>query len=438
MLLQTPKGTKDILPEDQKYYNFIQEEVEKQSEINGFEKIETPLFEYASLYTRALGEDSDVVEKEMYQVSRFGADNDAKKSLDKARDKEKIVLRPEYTAGIVRSYIEHGMINQPQPVQLYYMGPVFRYSKPQKGRLRQFWQVGFELIGAPDPSTDARLISLVYSLGRSLRLKNLTLLVNSIGDKKCRPNLKAVLKDYYSKKRAVLCDDCQKRIDNNPFRLLDCKNPSCQKLAKSAPPLIDYLCVACKDHFKQTLEFLDEAEVPYDIDPHLVRGLDYYTKTVFELVQKNDTKRQNSIAGGGRYDELIEQYDQKATPAIGVSFGVERIINLLKSQKIKIVEAEKPQVFIAQLGEEAKKKTLNILEILQKDDIKVRSALSKSTLKSQLKLADKLDVKVTIIVGQREVLDGTVILRDMKEGIQEVVEYNKFLKRLKERLDIKK
>lgn len=430
MLLQTPKGTKDILPDDFKFYQFIEKEVAKQAEINGFEKIETPYFEYQNLYNRALGGDSDIVAKEMYQVKRLADDS-------KIDEDQKLVLRPEYTAGIVRAYIEHGLKNQPQPIQLYYFGPVFRYSQPQKGRLRQFWQFGFELIGAGDPSTDARLISLVYSLFKALRLENCNILINSLGNKNCRHNLKEVIQNYYSKKRAALCDDCQKRIEKNPFRLLDCKETSCQKIAKSAPPLIDHLCEACKDHFRQTLEFLDEAEVPYDLEPRLVRGLDYYTRTVFEVIQKSDTKRQNALAGGGRYDELIELYGEKATPAIGVAFGTERIIEILKQQKTKIEIGEKPQIFIAQLGEEAKKKTLGILDKLQKEDLKVRSALSKSTLKSQLKLADKLGVKITLIVGQREVLDGTVIIRDMKEGVQEVVDEKNFLERLKAKLGSK-
>jgi len=428
MLIQTPRGTKDILPEDQKYFQFIQKKVDGQAEINGFEKIDTPIFEYQSLFTHGLGEDSDIVEKEMYQVARFG---------QKSEEKEKLILRPEGTAGVVRAYIEHGMKSWPQPVPLYYFGPMFRYNRPQKGRFRQFWQFGFELIGAEDPASDARLISLVYALIKSLKLDDATILVNSIGCKNCRPNIKTGLADFFAKKKTVLCQDCQKRASKNPFRILDCKNESCQKIAKLTPPIIDQLCEACQDHFKQVLEFLDEAEVPYDLDPTLVRGLDYYTRTCFEVVLKSDIRRQNSLGGGGRYDELVKLYGGNPTPAIGVAFGVERIIDTLKAKNIKPDETEKAQVFIAQLGEKAKKKTIALLEIFQNEGIVARAALTKNNLKSQLKNADNLAVPITIIIGQREVMDGTAIIRDMKGGIQEVVEQEAVLDKIKRKLNIK-
>ncbi len=429
MILQTPRGTKDILPEDQKYFKFIQEAVERQTGINGYEKIETPIFEYQSLFTKGIGEDSDIVEKEMYEVKRLGE--------ERSDEKEKLILRPEYTAGVARAYIEHGMKSWPQPVQLYYFGPVFRYNRPQRGRLREFWQFGFELLGASDPATDAQMISLAYSLCKSLHLADCAILVNSIGCRSCRPKLKVALKDFFSKKKAVLCEDCKRRLETNPFRILDCKNKICQKFTSQTPPLIDQLCIKCKDHFKQVLEFLDEAEVPYDLEPTLVRGLDYYTKTCFEVVLKSDLTRQNSLGGGGRYDELIKLYGGPNTPAIGMAFGVERIIDILKKQKVQIKEAKKTQIFIAQLGKKAKKRAVNLLDLLQGEGISVRAALAKSGLRSQLKMANKLDAAITVIIGQREVVDGTAIIRDMKEGAQEVVEQEEVLDRVKRKLGLK-
>ncbi len=429
MNLQTPRGTKDILPEDQKYFKFIQEVIEKQAGINGYEKIETPIFEYQSLFVKGVGEDSDIVEKEMYEVKRLGE--------EKPKEKEKLILRPEYTAGVARAYIEHGMKSWPQPVQLYYFGPVFRYSRPQRGRLREFWQFGFELLGADDPATDAWMISLAYTICKSLHLTDCVILVNSIGCRSCRPTLKAALKDFFDKKKAILCEDCKRRLESNPFRVLDCKNKACQKIASQAPPLIDQLCIKCKNHFKQVLEFLDEAEIPYDLEPTLVRGLDYYTKTCFEVVLKSDLGRQNTLGGGGRYDELIRLYEGPNTPAVGMAFGIERIIDILKKQKVQIKKSEKPQIFIAQLGEEAKKKAVSLLDLLQSEGISARAALAKSALKSQLKMANKLDAAICIIIGQREVVDGTAIIRDMREGVQEVVEQEEVLDRIKRKLGMK-
>lgn len=431
MVLKTPRGTKDILPEDQRYFKFIQNIVERQTEINGYEKIETPIFEYESLFRKGTGKDSEIVQKEMYQVKRLAQEG----SRDK--EEERLILRPEYTPGIARAYIEHGMKSWPQPVQLYYFGPVFRYNRPQKGRLRQFWQFGFEQIGISDPAADARMISLAYSICKALRLKDIVILVNNIGCSSCRPILKAALKDFFEKKKAVLCEDCKRRLEKNTFRILDCKNKICQKLTSQAPPAIDQLCGKCKEHFRQVLELLDEAEVPYDLEPALVRGLDYYTKTTFEVVTKSDIQRQNALGGGGRYDDLIKLYGGPDVPAIGMAFGVERITDVLKSRKIKLEESEKPQIFIAQLGEKAKKKTVSLLELLQDEGILVRAALSKDSLKSQLKMADKLEVPITIILGQREVMDGTAIIRDMEEGVQEVVEQEEILDRIKRKLGMK-
>jgi histidyl-tRNA synthetase len=432
MLIQAPRGTKDLLPDDFKYYKFIENTIDAQAEINGFERIETPAFEYESIFLKSLGDTSDIVEKEMYEVKRFS--NQGSKDND---EKEKLVLRPEGTASIVRAYIEHGMKTWTQPVQLYYFSPMFRYDRPQKGRMRQFWQFGFEQIGSSDPGSDARMISLAHSICKALRLDDAIILVNSLGCKNCRPNLKVFIKEFFEKKKVGLCKDCQKRLTKNPFRILDCKEKSCQKIAKTMPPIVDRLCEECKDHFKQVLEFLDEAEVSYDLDPRLVRGLDYYTRTIFEVVEKGDTSRQNTLMGGGRYDNLIEAYGEKSTPAIGFASGVERIIEVLKKKNIKIEDAEKPQVFIAQLGEKAKRKAITLLELLQNEGIRSKAALSKNNLKSQLHIADKFGVSQTIIIGQREVMDGTAIIRDMKEGIQEVVEQEELLDRLKRKLDLK-
>jgi histidyl-tRNA synthetase len=275
---------------------------------------------------------------------------------------------------------------------------------------------------------------LAWNILKDLGLTRLVIKINSLGCSHCRPDIKNLLTNYFEKRKVLLCADCQERLKNNPLRILDCKRPSCREIMTDAPALVDNLCENCRDEFKQVLEYLDEAQVSYDLDPHLVRGLDYYTKTTFEIVNTSDLGAQTSLAGGGRYDGLIELYGGRPTPAIGFSFGVERVISQLKKQKVKIREEVKARVFVVQLGEMAKKQALGILSQLQKVNIPTRAALSKSSIKSQLKMADKLGVDFTLIIGQKEAMDRTIIIRDMSEGVQEILDQEDLVEKIKDKL----
>lgn len=419
--IQHVTGMHDILPEDWKLWDFCIEKFEKLVKSYGFQRLETPILEKTDLFIRSVGEATDIVEKEMLSFRDKGGEN--------------LTLRPEGTVCIARSYIEHGMHSLSQPQKFYYIGPMFRYSRPQAGRFRQFWQFGLEILGDKSAILDAQIIFLTLKYLSSLGLTEPEIGINSIGCRNCRVQYKEMLKDYYTLKQRMLCDDCKRRLKINPLRLLDCKQKQCQVLASGAPQIIDSLCEECHDHFKAVLEFLDEAEVPYQLDPHLVRGLDYYTKTVFEVWTKSDKEmKTQALAGGGRYDELIEFLGGRPTPSVGVAFGVERIVSLLKEKHIEPKE-EKPEVFFAQLGELAKKKSLRIFDKLTTSGIKIKEALSKDSLTAQLELADKLGVDLTLILGQKEAADGTILIRDMESGIQEIVNLENIIEEVKKRLE---
>ena len=420
--IQHIPGMHDILPKDWKLWSFCLEKFIKLVEPYGFRRIETPVLEKTELFARSVGEATDIVEKEMFTFKDKGGEN--------------LTLRPEGTASIVRAYIEYGMGSLPQPQKLYYLEPMFRYARPQSGRFRQFHQAGLEILGDIHSVLDAQIIFLTWKYLYQLGLKDLEIRINSIGCRNCRAQYKEVLKDYYILKKRMLCEDCKRRLKTNPLRLLDCKEKQCQILAQGAPQIVDYLCEECHDHFKGVLEYLDEIDIPYTLDPHLVRGLDYYTKTVFEIWPKFGENVETvplALAGGGRYDELVEFLGGKSTPAVGVAIGLERVISLLQEQEIELPE-EEPDVFLAQLGELAKKKSIKIFDNLLEEGIKVREALSKDSLRSQLKIADKLGVAITLILGQKEAAEGTILVRDMKSGIQEIVSLEKIADEVKKRL----
>lgn len=416
--IQKPRGMKDILPEEQKYWQFISDIVDKRCRSFNLDKIETPIIESKELFVRAIGETTDIVEKEIYEVRRA-----SEREIDKEDDKDQLVLRPEYTAGVVRAYLEQGMQSWPQPVKLYSLGPLFRYDRPQKGRYRQFWQFNLEVLGDANPLTDALLILLIWQIFQDLELKkDIIVAINSIGCKSCRPKIKKKIVDYYKKYREALCLNCQRRLEINPLRLLDCKENKCQKIATGSPQIIDNLCVDCKKHFMQVLEYLDELSIPYDLNPRLVRGLDYYTRTTFEIRDIKDKERQFSLGGGGRYDNLVELYGGKSTPAIGFAAGMERIIDKIKELKIKAPELEGADVYLVQIGDKAKKKALPLISELGEKGVKVSCALGKESLKAQLKNANKMQAKFALIIGQREALDKTVIIRNMEEASQETID----------------
>jgi len=405
-LYQAPRGTSDTLPKEQAYWHYIEQKVVDICQLYGYERIDTPTFEDTGLFARSVGEETDIVQKEMYTFEDMGGN--------------KITLRPEGTAPVCRAYLEHGLHNLPQPVKLYYIAAIFRYERPQAGRYRQHYQFGYEAIGSDDPTLDVEVIDMAWQLFQSLNLHRLTLQLNSIGCKQCRPGYLTVLKDYYAKHTDDLCPDCKSRLKRNPLRLLDCKKPFCQQLADSAPRSIDYLCPECDDHFKQVQKNLGLLALPFEINHRLVRGLDYYTKTVFEI-QPEEEGAQATIGGGGRYDDLIEELGGEPTPAIGFATGIERIILNLKKQNIPVPPLPRPQVFIAFVGDEARDEAIKLAATLRKNGIGAIEALGSKSLKAQLRQANNLGARHTVIIGEQEVKTGTAILRDMNTSEQKTV-----------------
>lgn len=418
MRFQAPRGTFDILPEEQKYWERIRSTVKQIVTAYGFLCIDTPIFENAQLFMRGTGLFTDIVQKEMYTLRTKGGDY--------------LALRPEFTPGIVRAYIEHGMKSWPQPIKLFSIGPVFRHEKPQAGRFRQFHQFNLEIIGEGGALNDVLIIQLVFLIFKKLGIKGFTLQINSIGCSQCRPDYRKLLIDYYRKQRKKLCRHCRERLKLNPLRLLDCKEEKCRQLANNAPQVIDHLCEECHAHFKEVLESLDEVGISYILNSHLVRGLDYYTKTVFEF--RLEGQNPIELAGGGRYDGLVELLGGKPTPAVGVAGGIERVISALKSQDIKIGQESSPRIFLVQLGELSRRRSLKLFEELRNKGLKVAEALGKDSIKSQLKVADKLGVDIALILGQKEALENSIIIRDMKSGAQETVPVEKVVKEIKRRL----
>ncbi|MBL7021883.1 histidine--tRNA ligase [Patescibacteria group bacterium] len=417
------KGMKDIMPSDQKYWEYLRKILNRLSFDYNYDRIDTPMAEFTNLFKRSVGDHTDIVEKEMYSFEDKGG--------------EKITLRPEMTAGTVRAYIEHGLVNKPQPVKLFYMGPCFRYDKPQAGRQRQFWQMGFEAIGDEAPIIDAQVINMGYKLLSKLHLPSVVQ-INSLGCNECRPNYHEVLLDFVKAKKKQLCEDCKRRVNKNPLRVLDCKEESCQEIIADAPQQVDYLCDDCRTHFVSVLEYLDELEIVYNLNSKIVRGLDYYTRTCFEYtLQDAGESRQGVLGGGGRYDGLVEELGGRPTPAVGVAMGAERIVKELKRLDIKVPELKQYDIFVAQLGKEARKKCISLYEELLADDLKVVENFSKDGIKGQLEQANKLGVVYALIIGQKEMVDNTVLIRDMENGIQETVDFAKVVSAVKKRLKAK-
>jgi histidyl-tRNA synthetase len=420
-LLQTPRGMKDILPEDYLYYDYLIEVTKKTLEFYNFRRCEPPVLEKAELYNKSIGSNTDIVEKEMY-------------TLKTKEEGEFLALRPEYTAGIVRAYIENGMFNWPQPIKLYSFGPVFRHEKPQAGRYRQFYQLNIESIGDASSALDAEVIlaSRAFLENLGFNQSDLEIRINSIGCNRCRPLYIRALVRYCKQHLKDICKDCQKRLKTNPLRVLDCKNPKCVVIKEKAPSFLDYLCGDCKDHFKNVLDILDNVGVSYVLDKTLVRGLDYYSRTVFEI-RKKEKETSLSLAGGGRYDYLVKLLGGLDRPAVGVAFGVERLVEELKVIKKKF-EFPKPKVFLIQIGDAAKKQAFILLEKLRKANILTEANLEKDNINSQIKNADRVNAPYALILGQQEVLDGMIILKDMTSGLQETIPLERIIEELKKRL----
>lgn len=425
---QNVKGMRDLVGDQVFAFQGFFEKAAEIALYYGFKPIETPILEKEELFTRGVGEVTDIVGKEMYSLRTKGGD--------------KLAMRPEGTAPVMRAYIEQGMQTLPQPVLLYYHGPFFRHESPQKGRYRQFYQFGIEVLGTTKSIADAMIIKVFIAILTEAGITNTQLEINSIGDKECRHIYRRELVNYYKKHAKNICADCRERLKNNPLRVLDCKNPKCQPIKKGAPESITYLCSACKSHFKEVLEYLETMGIPYMINPNLVRGLDYYSRTVFEISElptenqpeetddKNDKKTDVSeekaaplaIASGGRYDYLAKMIgSKKDIPAVGGGIGVDRVILSPNYANLAPRIVKKPKIFFIQLSFDAKLKSFEVIEILREARIPVAHSLSKDSLGVQLAIAEKSRTPYTIILGQKEAIDGTVIVRNMNNRSQDTV-----------------
>ena len=416
------RGMRDLLPQDQVYWKRIEEKLQVISEAYGYDRIETPMVEDASLFVRGVGKATDIVEKELYSWETAGG--------------EHVALRPEGTASAVRAYVHHGMLNLPQPVKMWYSGPMFRYDRPQAGRFRQFFQVGFECIGEADAVVDAQMVIMAWNILKELGIEA-TVRINSIGTPESRANYKNALVSYFRTKRSKLSEDDKKRLLKNPLRLLDSKDPGMQELKAEAPQIVDWLDEESKAHFMHVLEYLDEVGVPYQLDPYLVRGLDYYTKTVFELYASSDDQElaQTALGGGGRYDGLVELLGGRPTPASGFALGLDRVVSRMKEKAPVTQVVNKVEVFLAQLGEMGRKRALALFEEFRQAGIPVGEAFAKSSIKGQMELANKRGAKWAVVIGQKEVLDGTAIIRDMDAGTQETVDVKKLVQEICKKME---
>ena len=416
------RGFRDILPDEQPYWDFVTDSLTKLSNDYSFGRIRLPFLEQSKLFERSIGKGTDIVEKEMFTFEDPGGD--------------KVSLRPEATAQIARAYIEHGMLNLPQPVKLWYLEPMFRHDRPQAGRYRQFWQWGLEAVGTDEPIIDAQIILMVHRLLKELGL-DVVMKINSIGTEDVRREYTMELVSYFKQFRSKLSEVDKKRLTKNPLRLLDSKEEGMAELKVDAPQIVDWLDESSKQDFMKLIEYLDEADVPYELDPFLVRGLDYYGKTVFEVfaVDGEGEQGKNALGGGGRYDTLVHQLGgrEETAGAMGAAVGIERVILAMKKQGI---EPPKKQVdvFFAQLGEAARRKGLMIFEDFRKEGVAVAEAFGKGSLKIQLEMADKMKARLALILGQKEVLDGTIIIRDMDSGGQEIVDSKKVVEIVKKQL----
>ena len=404
---QSPKGVHDVLPDDHLYFSFIKKVVRYRCREAGFRRITTPLFENIDVFNRSLGEATDVVEKEMFTFE--------------SKSGKKLALKPEGTAGVVRAYIQHGMQQLPQPVELYYIEPHFRYNRPQKGRYRQFHQFGCEIIGEEDPAIDAQIIYLAHKINQDLGIADqLKLQINTIGSMEDRKKYKEELQSYFAGKERSLTEEDRRRLKINPLRLLDSKDEDAQILVSLAPKLEDVMSTESKEKFETLLSYLDELNVPYERNSYLVRGLDYYTHTVFEFWSKKDGA-QNATGGGGRYDGLVELMGGQPTPAIGFAAGIERTIEYMKELGVRPPNKDRIHIFVAQLGDVAKKRSLSLLAELRDRGINTFGSVGKGSIKSQMRVADRMQARYSLILGQIEVQEGTIILRDMDRGSQETI-----------------
>ena len=416
MAVKAPKGTKDILPQESYKWQYVEKLVRKLTALAGYREVRTPIFEHTELFLRGVGDTTDIVQKEMYTFTDKG--------------NRSITLRPEGTAGVVRAFLEGGLPSNAQPTKMYYLSaPVFRYEKPQSGRLREHHQFGVEVFGAPDASIDAEVIGLALTLLGELGLKGLRLNINSIGCEKCRPQYNELLKQYLREHTEELCDSCKERMDRNPLRALDCKEERCRAVVKNAPLMIDHLCGECSGHFEKLKKYLDAMGIGYAVNPFIVRGLDYYTKTVFEIIS-DSIGAQGTVCGGGRYDRLMKQVGGPDMPGIGFGMGIERLLLVMENEGISIEKPSLTDIFLCAHGEEAHLRTAQLVRELRAKGIKADMDHCARSMKAQFKYADKLGAKFVGVVGETELAEGTLVLKTMQTGEERSIhqdEIEKFL-----------
>ncbi len=409
LIARKPKGTQDIVPSNVHKWHTVEALARETAECFGFKEIRVPTFESTSLFERSVGDTTDVVQKEMYTVT-------AKQSL-KSDKETSFTLRPEGTAGVARAVIENGILNEALPQKVYYLINCFRHEKPQAGRLREFHQFGAEMYGSTLPSADAEMISLAKNYIDRLGLKSVKLFINSIGCKTCRAKYHEALKEYFENKKSQLCDTCKNRLEKNPMRILDCKSPICSEIASEAPVIIEYLCDECHEHFEKLKGYLRELEIDFEVNPKIVRGLDYYTKTVFEFVT-TDIGAQGTVCGGGRYDGLIEEIGGNKMPALGFAMGLERLILTMESQGLGFIEPKQCDLFIATMGDKANLKAMTLTSQMRLEGLRVEYDLVGRGLKAQMKYADKMGARYVVVIGDNEIETGTVNVKNMKTGEQ--------------------
>lgn len=395
------KGTQDMLPKDAYKWHYIESVAQNVAKQFDFKEIRTPVFEKTELFQRGVGDTTDVVQKEMYTFDDKGG--------------RSITLRPEGTAGAMRSILEHGLFNEALPIKSYYVTSCYRYEKPQAGRLREFHQFGVECIGAPSPTADAEVIMLGAKILDRLQIKNISLEINSIGCPTCRAKYTQALKDYFSQYKDKLCDTCLSRLDRNPMRILDCKSPICKEIASDAPVILDYLCDECKEHFEKVKSYLDAAEIKYTINPQIVRGLDYYTKTVFEFIT-TEIGSQGAVCAGGRYDGLAEELGGPKLPSLGFAMGLERILILMEKQNCEFPIDDVADVYIAPMGENATAEAIKLCNELREEGFTAATDLSGRGLKAQMKYANKIGTKFSMVIGDNELENKKATLKNMITG----------------------
>lgn len=398
------KGTEDVLPKDSYRWQFVEDVMRKESAAYGFKEIRTPVFEHTELFARGVGQTTDVVQKEMYTFDTKGG--------------ESVTLRPEGTAGAARAVLEHGLVNDSLPIKASYFVSCYRYEKPQAGRLREFHQFGLECYGTQSPVADAELICAAQSIFDRLGIKQLRLEINSIGCPTCRAEYHKALKEYFYGYKDELCETCNSRLEKNPMRILDCKSPVCSKIAQGAPKITDYLCDECREHFASVQKYLDAAGVEYTVNPTIVRGLDYYTKTVFEFVT-DFIGAQGTVCGGGRYDGLIEELGGKHLPSLGFAMGIERLLMLMDDkQGIEIPKPSTCDLYVAVMGEKASLKSFEIIKAVRSCGLIAETDIVGRGLRAQMKYADKIGAKFSMVLGDNEIEQGKAVIKNMSSGEQ--------------------